>query len=134
MKVANNITELIGNTPLVRLEKINPYGAEILVKLESFNPLSSVKDRVALAMIEEAEKSGKIKPGDVLIEPTSGNTGIGLAYVSAVKGYELILTMPETMSIERRKILKALGAKIVLTEAYDGMEGAVAKAKELAAT
>ena len=85
MKVANNITELIGNTPLVRLEKINPYGAEILVKLESFNPLSSVKDRVALAMIEEAEKSGKIKPGDVLIEPTSGNTGIGLAYVSAGK-------------------------------------------------
>ena len=134
MKVANNITELIGNTPLVRLEKINPYEAEVLVKLESFNPLSSVKDRVALAMIEDAEKSGKIKPGDVLIEPTSGNTGIGLAYVSAVKGYQLILTMPETMSIERRKILKALGAQIVLTEAYDGMEGAVAKAKELAAT
>ena len=130
MKVANNITELIGNTPLVRLEKINPYEAEILVKLESFNPLSSVKDRVALAMIEEAEKSGKIKPGDVLIEPTSGNTGIGLAYVSAVKGYELILTMPETMSIERRKILKALGGNIVVSEAYDCMQGAVAKPTE----
>ena len=132
MKVANNLTELVGNTPLVRLNKINPYNAEIIVKLEMFNPLSSVKDRVALAMVEDAEKSGKIKPGDVLVEPTSGNTGIGLAYTCAVKGYRLILTMPETMSIERRKILKALGAEIVLTEPYDGMEGAVSKAKEIA--
>jgi cysteine synthase len=134
MKIANNITELIGNTPLVKISKINPYEAEIVAKLEMFNPLSSVKDRIGLAMIEDAEKRGAIKAGDVLIEPTSGNTGIGLAYVCAVRGYHLILTMPETMSIERRKILTALGAEIVLTKAYDGMEGAVNKAKELAAT
>jgi cysteine synthase A len=134
MKIADNLAGLIGNTPLVRLNRINPYGAEIVLKLEFFNPLSSVKDRIGLAMIEAAEQAGKLKPGGVLIEPTSGNTGIGLAYVCAIKGYRLILTMPETMSMERRKILSAFGAEIVLTEAYDGMEGAVKKALELAAS
>ena len=132
-RIAGNITQLIGNTPLVRLGKLNPYDAEIVLKLEFFNPLASVKDRIALAMIEEAEQAGLLKPGAVVIEPTSGNTGIGLAYVCAVKGYKLILTMPETMSIERRKILRALGAEIVLTEAYEAMEGAVRKAEEIAA-
>lgn len=132
MNIANNITELIGNTPMVRLGKrTNPYNAEILVKLEFFNPMASVKDRVGFAMIEDAEKRGLIKPGATIIEPTSGNTGIGLAFACAVKGYHLILTMPETMSIERRKILSALGAEIVLTEAYSSMVGSVAKAKEL---
>ncbi len=131
--IADNITQLIGNTPLVRLGKLNPYDAEIVLKLEFFNPLASVKDRIALSMIEDAENAGLLKPGAVIIEPTSGNTGIGLAYVCAVKGYRLILTMPETMSIERRKILRALGAEIVLTEAYEAMEGAVKKAVEIAA-
>ena len=132
MNIANNITELIGNTPMVRLGKrTNPYNAEILVKLEFFNPMASVKDRVGFAMIEDAEKRGLIKPGATIIEPTSGNTGIGLAFACAVKGYHLILTMPETMSIERRKILSALGAEIVLTEAYSSMVGSVEKAKEL---
>jgi cysteine synthase A len=125
------VTDLIGNTPLVRINAINQGGAEVWVKLECFNPLSSVKDRVALAMIEAAEECGALKPGALIIEPTSGNTGIGLAFVAAVKGYRLMLTMPETMSVERRTLLKALGAELVLTEGARGMSGAIAKAEEL---
>lgn len=134
MRIADNITELIGNTPMVRINKMGVQGTEIVAKLEMFNPLSSVKDRIALSMIEAAEKSGRIRPGDVLIEPTSGNTGVGLAFVAAVRGYRLILTMPETMSVERRKLLRILGAEIVLTDAYDGMEGSIQKAQELKET
>ncbi len=130
-KIASNILELIGNTPLVRVNKLNRSSAEVLLKLESFNPMSSVKDRIGLALIEDAEKSGRLKKGALVIEPTSGNTGIGLAMAAAVKGYRLILTMPETMSVERRKLLAALGAEIVLTEGAKGMQGAVDKAKEL---
>jgi len=134
-KISGSITELIGKTPLLRLngyERKHGLEAEIVAKLEYFNPAGSVKDRIALAMIEEAERSGKIKPGAVIIEPTSGNTGIGLASVAAARGYSVILTMPETMSIERRKLLAAYGAKLVLTEGAKGMKGAIAAAEELA--
>ena len=131
MNIANNILDRIGGTPLVRINKLNQGGAEVVAKVESFNPGGSVKDRIAFAMIEAAEKAGKLKPGALIIEPTSGNTGVGLAFVSAVKGYHLILTMPETMSIERRKLAAAYGAEIVLTEGALGMKGAIAKALEL---
>jgi cysteine synthase A len=131
--VANDITETIGNTPLVRLNKLTKgLDAEVLVKLESFNPVSSVKDRVGVALIKYGEEEGLIKPDSVIIEPTSGNTGIALGFVSAAKDYRLILTMPETMSLERRKLLALFGAEIVLTPGSEGMAGAVAKAEELA--
>jgi cysteine synthase A len=132
MSKVNRITDLIGETPLVRINRLNTSEAEVYVKLESFNPFSSVKDRIGLALIEAAEKEGKLKKGSVIIEPTSGNTGIALAAVAAVKGYRIILTMPETFSIERRKLLKAYGAELVLTEGAKGMKGAIAKALELA--
>ena len=134
MKVYEKATDLIGSTPLLKLTnyiKAEGLEADILAKLEYFNPAGSVKDRVALAMIDEAEKSGKLRPGSVIIEPTSGNTGIGLASVAAARGYKIILTMPETMSVERRNLLKAYGAQIVLTEGAKGMKGAIAKAEEL---
>ncbi|MFA9557913.1 cysteine synthase A [Evansella sp. AB-rgal1] len=133
-KIAKNLTELIGRTPLLRLNEISDEtGAEVLGKLEFFNPLGSVKDRIGNAMIAAAEADGLIKEGTQIIEPTSGNTGIALAFVCAAKGYDLTLVMPETMSIERRKLLKALGAKLVLTEGPKGMKGAIAKATELVA-
>lgn len=133
-KIYRNLTELIGHTPLMEVQQLSQtekLKARLLVKLESFNPGGSVKDRIALAMIEDAERKGLLKPGASIIEPTSGNTGIGLAWVASVKGYRLILTMPETMSMERRKLLKALGATIVLTPGNKGMQGSIERANEL---
>lgn len=133
-KIAKKLTDLIGNTPLLELSNYNKkqgVEAKLIAKLEYFNPASSVKDRIAYAMIHDAEEKGVLKAGSVIIEPTSGNTGVGLAFVAASKGYKLILTMPETMSIERRNLLKALGANIVLTPGPEGMKGAIAKANEL---
>lgn len=133
-KIYKNLTELIGRTPLVEvceIEREDGLKARVLVKLESYNPAGSAKDRVALAMIEDAERRGILNPGATIIEPTSGNTGIGLAWVAGLRGYKCVLTMPETMSVERRNLLKALGAKLVLTPGKDGMNGAIAKAREL---
>ncbi|KWW12434.1 MULTISPECIES: cysteine synthase A [Peribacillus] len=131
-RIANSVIDLIGQTPIVKLNKLQPENsADIYLKLEYFNPGSSVKDRIALAMIEAAEKNGTLKPGDTIIEPTSGNTGIGLAMVAAAKGYKSILVMPETMSLERRNLLRAYGAELVLTPGPEGMKGAIAKATEL---
>lgn len=132
MSIFNNMLETVGNTPLVRVNKVGAeLGVDIVAKLELFNPLSCVKERIALAMIEAAEKDGHLKEGSIIIEPTSGNTGIGLAFASAVKGYKLILTMPDTMSVERRKLLKIFGAELVLTDGTLGMKGAIDKALEL---
>ena len=133
-QIYHSLTELVGNTPLLEVQNIEKelgLKAHVIVKLEYFNPGGSVKDRVALAMINDAEQRGVLQPGGVIIEPTSGNTGIGLAWVASVKGYRLILTMPETMSLERRNLLKALGAELVLTPGAEGMKGAIAKANEL---
>ena len=135
-KIAERLTDLVGNTPLLELNNYNKnkgLKARVIAKLEYFNPAGSVKDRVALAMIEDAEAKGLLKPGATIIEPTSGNTGVGLAFVAAAKGYKLILTMPDTMSVERRNLLKALGANLVLTPGVDGMKGAIARAEELKA-
>jgi cysteine synthase A len=135
MKIANDVTDLVGNTPLVRLNRV-PAGAkaQIVAKLEFFNPAHSVKDRIGVAMLDEAEKTGKIKPDTIILEPTSGNTGIALAMVCAARGYQCILTMPETMSKERRMLLRAYGAELILTPGSEGMDGAIRKAEELAAS
>ncbi|OIQ60884.1 O-acetylserine sulfhydrylase [Moorella thermoacetica] len=133
-RIYENITQLIGGTPIVRLNRMNQTRAEVLVKLELFNPAGSIKDRIALAMIEDAEERGLLDKETVIIEPTSGNTGIGLAMVAAARGYKLILTMPETMSQERRQLLKGFGAELVLTPGAEGMKGAIRRAEELAAT
>ena len=135
MHIARSITELVGNTPLLRFDTLSrETGHEIIGKLESFNPMSSIKDRIALNMIDTAEQQGLISPGSLIIEPTSGNTGIGLAFIAAARGYHLILTMPESMSVERQKLLRALGAELVLTPASGGMRAAIAQAKELVET
>lgn len=132
-KIYNHITELVGQTPIVKLNRLVPEdAAEVYVKIEAFNPGSSVKDRIALQMIEDAENAGTIKPGDTIVEPTSGNTGIGLSWVGAAKGYKVVIVMPDTMSLERRQLIQAYGAELVLTPGSEGMKGAIAKAKELA--
>ncbi|MBS7577635.1 MULTISPECIES: cysteine synthase A [unclassified Enterococcus] len=131
--IYNKVLELVGNTPILKVNHLVPEdAAEVYVKLEAFNPASSVKDRIALSMIEAAENEGKIKPGDTIVEPTSGNTGIGLSFAGAAKGYQVVIVMPETFSVERRRLMQAYGAKLVLTPGAGGMKGAIAKAKELA--
>src|SRR6202042_2129564 len=133
MSIAEDVTQLVGNTPLVRLNRVTDgVDADVVAKLESFNPAASVKDRLGVALIDAAEEAGLLKPDTIILEPTSGNTGIALAMVAAARGYRLVLTMPETMSVERRKLLRAYGAELVLTPGKDGMPGAIAKAEELA--